>query len=77
MSGLPDGIFLYQKSILWDIEQDLGKENFGILNILYLEYFTAIWCILRNLVYFKASCRYLVSFSRFGISYQEQSGNPG
>jgi hypothetical protein len=39
-----------------------------------LEYFMAIWYILWP---FGMSYGYLVYFSRFGMLYQEKSGNPG
>jgi hypothetical protein len=64
--GLPDGIFLNQKS-----QSQLKM----------LVYFKAIWYILRqfgifcfHLVYFMVLC-YI--FHRFGILCQEKSGNPG
>jgi hypothetical protein len=60
---LPDGSFSYQKS--------LGIENIGIFDD-HLEYFTAIWCILRpfgifygHLVYFTAIWYILRPFGIF------------
>jgi hypothetical protein len=32
-SGLPDGLFSYQKSLLWFILEDLGKENVGEFHV--------------------------------------------
>jgi hypothetical protein len=71
-AGLPDGLFLYQKSQLGYILEGLGIDNVGIFYD-HLEYFTAVR---YNLWQFGIVCSYLVHFSRFGILYQENSGNP-
>jgi hypothetical protein len=47
-------------------------EDFGILYG-HLIHFATIWYILWPLGIFNG---YLVNFSRFGMSYQENSGNP-
>jgi hypothetical protein len=47
--GLPDGLYSNQKSQFWYILERLGMENVGIVYD-HLEYFTAIWYILCNLV---------------------------
>jgi hypothetical protein len=44
-SGLPDGLFLYQKSLSEKILEGIGMENVVILYD-HFEYFTAIWYIL-------------------------------
>jgi cellulose synthase/poly-beta-1,6-N-acetylglucosamine synthase-like glycosyltransferase len=44
--GLPDGLFSYQESQFEKILEGLGIENVCIFNN-FLEYFTAIWYILR------------------------------
>jgi hypothetical protein len=50
-TGLPDGIFSYQKSYLGIIWEDLGIVNAG--NFIYnLEYFTPVWYIFSHVAYF-------------------------
>jgi hypothetical protein len=49
-------------------------EDIGILYG-HLVYFTTIWYIFGHLVYFMIIWH--VYFSRFGMLYQEKSGNPG
>jgi hypothetical protein len=44
-SGLPDGVFSYQKYQFECILDRLGMETFGIFYV-HLEYFTFIWFIL-------------------------------
>jgi hypothetical protein len=73
-TGLPDGLFSYQKFQFWKILERLGMENFAIFYD-HLEYFTAI--------------RYILSqFGRFGGNFdifflvlvcleEKKSGNPG
>jgi hypothetical protein len=70
--GLPDAILSNQKSHFWYILEGLGMDNVGIL-FGRLEYMISIWCILWQ---FCAFCGYFVYFSRFGMFYQEKSGNP-
>jgi uncharacterized membrane protein YiaA len=51
-AGLPDGIFLYQKSQFGYILEGLGMKSVGIFNG-HLEYLMVIWYILcYNLVLF-------------------------
>jgi hypothetical protein len=64
-AGLPDGMFAYQKFRFWYIFEGLEVENCGTLNN-HSEYFTATWYILWS----------FGIFYRFGMLYQEQSGNP-
>jgi hypothetical protein len=71
-SGLPDGFFSDQKSQFGHILEDLGMENVVIYSG-HLEYFTTIGYILRAFGKFLV-IRYI--FPRFGILYQEKSGNP-
>jgi hypothetical protein len=69
-AGLPDGLFSNQKVPIWVNFGGSCTENLGTfwsillpLEIFYghLVYFVVIWYI----------------FPRFGILYQEKSGNPG
>jgi hypothetical protein len=62
-AGLPDGLFLNQKSKFGYILEGLGMEN---VSIFYdqLEYFMAIW---HNLCQFGIVCGHLVYFYHFGI----------
>jgi hypothetical protein len=53
VAGLPDGIFLNQKSQVGYILESLRIETFGIFHA-HLEYVTAIWYILRSF------CNYVV-----------------
>jgi hypothetical protein len=53
--------------------EDLAKEDVGIFYY-HLAYFTSIWYILWQLAIVYG---YVVYFSRFGMLYQEKSGNPG
>jgi hypothetical protein len=71
-SVLPDDFFSDQKSQFGYILEDLGMENVVIYSA-HLEYFMIIRYILWNLGNFIAI---LVFFPRFGILYQEKSGNP-
>jgi hypothetical protein len=70
---LPDGIFSNQKSKFVDILKSLGIENVGIVNG-HLEYLTSIWNILGTFGKFVVIW-YIIP--RFGMLYQEKSGNPG
>jgi hypothetical protein len=63
---LPDGIFSTQNP-------NLGK-FWRVLPWNMLVYFMDIWSILYL---FGIFCGYLEYFSRFGMLYQEKSGNPG
>jgi hypothetical protein len=47
---------------------------FEYFTAIWYTYFTAIWYILMP---FGMFCGNLVYFSRFGMLYQEKSGNPG
>jgi hypothetical protein len=71
-SGLPDGLFLNQKSIFGKILEGLAMKDAGIFYG-HLVYFATILYILWPFVVF---CNYLVSFSHFGMLYQDKSGNP-
>jgi hypothetical protein len=84
--GLPDGIFSNLKYQCGQISEDLAMEYFGILYG-HLIYFMAIWYIMwpfglfcGHLVYCVANWYILwllhVYFLRFGMLYQEKSGNP-
>jgi hypothetical protein len=61
--GLPDGLFLNQKSKFGDILEGLGMENVVKLYD-HFEYFTAMWYILWQ---FGIVCTHLVYFSLFGM----------
>jgi hypothetical protein len=69
-TGLPDGLFSNQKSLFGKILEGLRLENVDV----FYAHFIEIWDIIRPSGIF---CVYLVHFSRFGIKYQEKSGNPG
>jgi hypothetical protein len=69
---LPDGLFSNQKSQFGSILEGLEIENLGIFYD-HLVYFTAIGNILRP---FGLFCGHLVYFPRFGMLYDEKSGNP-
>jgi hypothetical protein len=63
-AGLPDGIFSDQKSLFGYILKGITMKAYGLFYG-HSVYFTAIWYILL-----------LFGFSRFGMFYQEKSGNP-
>jgi hypothetical protein len=70
--GLPDGKVSYQNyqtGYIWEVH---GMENIGIFNV-PLEYFNAIFYILWPFGVFVSIWNI---FPRFGILYQEKSGNP-
>jgi hypothetical protein len=62
-TGLPDGLFSYQKTQFGYILEGLGMETVGIFYE-HLEYFSAIWYIFLQ---FGIACGRLVYFSRFGM----------
>jgi hypothetical protein len=72
ISGFPDGIFSNQKSQCGWILEGLEVENVRICYSL-LEYITAIWYTLWP---FGTLLVIWFIFPRFGILYQEKSGNP-
>jgi hypothetical protein len=57
-TGLPDGLFLYQKSQFGYISECIGMENVGIFYN-HFEYFAAIW---YNLWPFSIVCGHMVIF---------------
>jgi hypothetical protein len=68
VAGLPDGIFSNQKTnlaIFW-----------WVLQWKVLVYFMAIWNILLPFAIFYVWLQIWFIFSRFGMLYQEKSGNP-
>jgi hypothetical protein len=67
---LPDGIFLDQNFRFGYILEGLGVENFSIF-CSHLVNCIAIWYILCSFGIFWCI------FPRFGIFYQEKSGDPG
>jgi hypothetical protein len=81
-SGLPDGIFSYQKSHKWACFGGHWNGKCPYISWSF-EYFTAIWFILWPFIYciFVAIWDILWSFgmlfSGFGVLSQEKSGNPG
>jgi hypothetical protein len=70
---LPDGLFSNQKS---KFGKFWGVLQWKMLAYFYghLVHFTDFWRILWTLSKVRGT---LVYFSRFGILYQEKSGNPG
>jgi hypothetical protein len=68
--GLPDGIFSNQKSKFEKILEGLGMENVDLF-FCHLDFFIPFVIFYRNLVNF------VVIITRFGMFYQEKSGNPG
>jgi hypothetical protein len=71
-AGLPDGVFSNQNSRFGQILEGLPMEGAGIIYG-HLVYFTATLYILWP---FGLLCSYLVYFYRFGMLYQQKSGNP-
>jgi hypothetical protein len=69
---LPDGFFSGQKSQFGYILQDLGIENV-VIYFDHWEYFTTIGYILWAFGYFVVIWH---TYTSFGISHQEKSGNP-
>jgi hypothetical protein len=70
---LPDGLFSNQRNKFGKIFEGLALEDVGVFYG-HVVHFTVFCYILRT---FGIVCGNLVRFSRFGISYQEKSGNPG
>jgi hypothetical protein len=70
--GLPDVLFLNQKSKFGKILEGLAVEDVCIIygHFVHFTVFYIVWA-------FGIVCRNLVYFSRFGILYLEKSGNPG
>jgi hypothetical protein len=70
-AGLPDGMFSNQKSHFVYISVGLGMEN---VCIFYgrLEYLTSIWYFVWP---FGTFCGQLVYIFRFGMLWQDKSGN--
>jgi hypothetical protein len=66
--GLPDGIFTNKNPSLGKFWSDLQWKM--------LVYFIAIWSIIRQHGMFLRPISYSISIPRFGILYQEKSGNP-
>jgi hypothetical protein len=65
-------VFSNPKSRFGLILESLATEDVAIFYG-HLVYFTSYWYILRPIRRF---CGHLVYFSRFGMAYQENSGNP-
>jgi hypothetical protein len=63
----------YQKYQFGYILEGLGFDNNGISSG-HSVYFTTIWYSFRP---FGAFCVHMLYFPRFGMFYQEKSGNPG
>jgi hypothetical protein len=61
---------------IWSILWTFGLHILWTFGLIYghLVYFMGIWSILLTYCIF---CGNLVQFSRFGMMYQEESGNPG
>jgi hypothetical protein len=78
-TGLPDGIFAYQKSKFGCILEGLGMENVGIFYG-YLISFVDIWCIVWPFGIFCGHLVYFVAvwyiFPRFGTLHKIKSGTP-
>jgi hypothetical protein len=68
--GLPDGLFTNQKSHFGSILEGFAMEDISALYG-HSVYFTAIWYI------FVAFMVIWYIFPRFGMLYQNESGNPG
>jgi hypothetical protein len=71
--GLPDGIFSNQISQLGSILEGLVMEDVGISNG-YLVFLRLLDIFYEHLLYFLVIW-YI--YPRFGMLYQEKSGNPG
>jgi hypothetical protein len=71
-TGLPDGLFSNQKSKFGKILEGLAMEDVGIFYG-HLVHFMVFCYILLTLGIVRGN---LVYFPRFGILYQEKSGNP-
>jgi hypothetical protein len=69
-TGLPDGLFSYQKSQFRFIFEGAEMENLGIF-FGHFWYFKAIWVFLMP---FGVFCDYLVHI--FGMLHRLKSGNP-
>jgi hypothetical protein len=74
ISGLPDGIFFKPKIPIWVKFGMSSKGRYWYNLWVFWVYFTAIW---YNLWKFDKVYGHLVYFPRFGVLYQEKSGNPG
>jgi hypothetical protein len=68
--GLPDGYIFKPKIQIWVIFGGSWNESVDLL-CCHLEYFASLWYILWQFGTFG----YI--FTRFGMFYQEKSGNPG
>jgi hypothetical protein len=73
IAGLPDGLFSNQTSKFGYILEGLAMEDVAV-------FYGHAWSILRSFVRFYGHLAQFVviwyTLSRFGILYQEKSGNP-
>jgi hypothetical protein len=72
--GLPDGIFSNQKSLFGYILEGRAVPRQCWYFCGHSEHFTTIWYVRWP---FGVFCVHLVHFPRFGMLYQEKSGNLG
>jgi phosphatidylglycerophosphate synthase len=73
-TGLPDDIFSDQKSKFGQILEALAMKDVGVHILWTCRLFYSHCVYLKT---FGICCVFLVYFSRFGMLYQEKSGNPG